>query len=170
MARTRMPRKQPSRKGKIPGGPSTVPGGPSRIPGNPGLSGRRHQIRDMKGRFVSGGSGFTWVGLEQMADNMERVGKRVENARRKAAERLSMEMQAYARLHAPWKDRTGNARAGLKTVVIHNEQTQRSTVYLGHSVPYGIWLEVRFGGRNSIIIPTIFRFRTRTGAAVKEML
>ena len=35
------------------------------------------------------------------------------------------------------------------------------TIFLGHgaNVHYGIWLEVRWGGRFAIIVPTIEHFR-----------
>lgn len=41
---------------------------------------------------------------------------------------------------APWQDRTGAARAGLKAGV-EAEGWQRMTVYFEHGVEYGEWLE-----------------------------
>jgi hypothetical protein len=66
---------------------------------------------------------------------------------------FAAEVQAYAREHAPWEDRTGDARQGLTA-----EGRQRLTSYtvvLYHTVDYGIWLETRWDGRYAIIIPTI---------------
>lgn len=62
-------------------------------------------------------------------------------------------VQSYARRNAPWTDRTGNARQGL--FARHNKTggTHRITVY--HTMPYGIWLEVRHSGRYQIIMPTV---------------
>lgn len=56
--------------------------------------------------------------------------------------------------NATWTDRTGNARAGLDAVTEHVPFVRHSIVLL-HKVAYGIWLEVRFGGRYAIIIPAM---------------
>jgi hypothetical protein len=57
---------------------------------------------------------------------------------------------------ARWTDRTGNARSGL-TAIADNSRSQswHYEIVLFHSVPYGIWLEVRFAERYAIIKPTI---------------
>jgi hypothetical protein len=62
--------------------------------------------------------------------------------------------QSYAREHAPWKDHTSNARNGLMAVHTHIAGFHnRITVF--HTMPYGIWLEVKNNGEYAIIIPTI---------------
>lgn len=58
------------------------------------------------------------------------------------------------RANAPWTDRTGNARAGLKAVHESEPMVEHRLVLL-HSMPYGIWLEVRWSGRYAIIAPTM---------------
>ena len=58
------------------------------------------------------------------------------------------------RENAPWKDRTGNARAGLKAQHDSTPMVEH-TLVLYHSMPYGIWLEVRWSGRYAIIGPTM---------------
>lgn len=63
-------------------------------------------------------------------------------------------VEAYARDNAPWTDRTTNARNGLRATPEH-EFGSRHAIVLSHSVPYGIWLEVRFAGRYAIIDPTV---------------
>lgn len=63
------------------------------------------------------------------------------------------ELLQYARDNAPWDDRTGDARAGLDYLVsLRNESLE---IALFHTVEYGIWLEIRWGGRYAIIIPTV---------------
>ncbi len=63
--------------------------------------------------------------------------------------------ESYARENAQWTDRTGNARNGLQAkhvavpMVVH-----RLVVF--HTMPYGIFLEVRWSGKYAIIGPTIF--------------
>jgi hypothetical protein len=61
--------------------------------------------------------------------------------------------QAYMRHNAPWRDQTSNARNGLKATTMHVPFKSHSII-LSHGVPYGIWLEVRFSGKNAIITPT----------------
>lgn len=63
------------------------------------------------------------------------------------------ELVDYARSHAPWNDRTGDARLGLESAVLLTDDSLLVELY--HTVEYGIWLEVRWGGRYAIIIPTI---------------
>lgn len=62
---------------------------------------------------------------------------------------------AYARLNAPWTDRTSNARNGLFAVTELDVRKGAYRLIIAHGVPYGIWLEVRFAGRYAIIRPTI---------------
>ncbi|MGE3487447.1 MAG: hypothetical protein AB7L09_22225 [Nitrospira sp.] len=52
---------------------------------------------------------------------------------------------------APWTDRTTAARNGL--VAIPENQDDGASMHLIHSVPYGIWLEIRWSGRYAIIGP-----------------
>src|SRR4051794_34505418 len=54
---------------------------------------------------------------------------------------------------APWKDRTGNARATLNARATH-DKTQHVLRLFG-GMPYQIWLEIRWAGRYAIITPQI---------------
>lgn len=62
-------------------------------------------------------------------------------------------VEEYARTNAPWEDRTGDARAGLKASVEHGGGDV--TLTLEHTVEYGLWLEVIQNGRFATIMPTI---------------
>lgn len=75
---------------------------------------------------------------------------------RAQAERVARDMQAYAQANAPWEDRTGDARAGLTASV--GVEGDDVVISLYHTVDYGIWLEVRWGGQYAIIQPTIEHF------------
>ena len=68
---------------------------------------------------------------------------------------FAMEMEAYARSNAPWEDRTGDARGGLTGQVDTSAETGTLSVNLFHTVDYGVWLEIRWGGKYAIIIPTM---------------
>lgn len=75
--------------------------------------------------------------------------------------------ETYARTNAPWVDRTGNARAGL--FAAHNKVPMvehRLIVY--HTMPYGLWLEVRWSGRYAIIGPTMFHIAPQLAVTVAE--
>jgi len=66
-------------------------------------------------------------------------------------------IEAHMKVNAPWTDRTGNARAGLFAKAGH-QRGQRHWIDLGHRVPYGIWLEVRFAGKYAIVLPSLILF------------
>jgi len=62
-------------------------------------------------------------------------------------------VQDYMRSNAPWTDRTSNARNGLFARATSGGVVHSIVAY--HTVPYGIWLEVRHSGKYAIITPTI---------------
>jgi hypothetical protein len=65
-------------------------------------------------------------------------------------------LENYAKLNAPWKDRTSNARNGLAARSGRDSKTHY--IVLFHQVPYGIWLETRWSAKYAIIMPTIDHF------------
>lgn len=77
-------------------------------------------------------------------------------------------VQDYAREHAPWTDRTGNARGGLFARA-ENKPPQFSII-LYHTVPYGIWLEVAHDRQYRIIEPTIQAEGKRIMAALNKLI
>lgn len=60
----------------------------------------------------------------------------------------------HCKMNAPWTDRTTNARSGLG-VEFEHVPGFRHGFAIYYSVPYGIFLELRWSGRFSIVIPTI---------------
>lgn len=172
-------------KRKIPG----VTG--KRVPGNPGMPRmvgahvtrvprqadsstfrefNRTQIKDTRGRFM-GGWGFAWQGLADVATNVFDFAVETEEALAEAMEGLKDEMVAYAQENAIWIDHPGeheDARKNIQGVVV-KEGDGTYSIYLGHgkNVYYGIWLEVRWGGKYAIILPTIYKFAPTIGERVK---
>ena len=75
--------------------------------------------------------------------------------------------ETYARTNAPWTDRTSNARNGLSVVhtkvpmVVHQLITY-------HTMPYGLWLEVRWSGRYAIIGPTMLHISPQLAIVLAE--
>jgi hypothetical protein len=66
---------------------------------------------------------------------------------------FAKDVEDYAREHAPWEDRSGEARSGLKAEA--RQRLWTYTIILYHTVDYGIWLEIRWDGKYAIILPTI---------------
>lgn len=63
------------------------------------------------------------------------------------------QVEGAARQGATWTDRTSAARNGLSAEAYRTKTSHG--IILSHSVPYGIWLEVRWNGKYRIIVPTI---------------
>jgi len=117
-------------------------------------------LRDSVGRFVKDGVGFSWQGLDLFDQSMKKYADDWQDYRRKVAAELGPVMEQYMKANAPWKDRTGLARDGLKAVVVHRDKDGSSDISLGHSMFYGIFLEDKtYGGISyAIILPTIRYF------------
>ena len=130
----------------------------------------RQQIKDTRGRF-KGGWGFAWQGLADVATNVYDFSVETEDQLRDAMEELKDEMVEYAKQNAQWIDHPGvheDARSNIQGVVV-KEGDGTWSIYLGHgkNVYYGIWLEVRWGGKYAIILPTIYKFAPTLGEKVK---
>lgn len=76
---------------------------------------------------------------------------------------------AQAKTNAPWEDDTGNARNGLNAEVsVPRKYTYVLTLY--GSVPYQLWLEVRFAGKYAIIMPTVKSYAPKVFASLHGLL
>lgn len=94
--------------------------------------------------------------------------KIIPKAMAAAAGRTAPMAESWMRSNAPWTDQTTNARSGLRaTPRISSKQV---AVVLSHSVPYGIWLEVRWGGRYAIIEPALREFAPRMMQMVAKLI
>ena len=91
---------------------------------------------------------------EQMARNVQDYQARVIVAIKALAQYFAVKMQGEMRQNAPWEDRTGRARGGLFTLVDDTAATA-VTIYLSHTMSYGLWLEIADGGYYAIIMRTI---------------
>lgn len=132
------------------------------MPADPVLYGARgrFQVRDDLGRFVTGGSGIEWQGLELLDRGFENFGVRMHMIAAETAEALAPVMEQYMKTHARWQDRTTDARKGLTAIAVHERDA--SLVYCGYSTntPYGFFLEnyTYRGVSYAIVAPTIERF------------
>jgi hypothetical protein len=95
--------------------------------------------------------GIEWSG--DLSGNLQTLGARTKARMVATAKYIAPQIQSDMRANAPWKDQTGNARNGLFTTV--KVATNRVDIVLYHSVPYGIWLELRWSGKYAIITPSL---------------
>lgn len=85
-----------------------------------------------------------------------------------AAQKTQADAVAYMKSNAPWTDQTGNARNGLNGVV--EADNEGVSIVLFHSVPYGVFLETRWSGRYSIIMPTVKIYGKKYMSLVKSVM
>lgn len=93
--------------------------------------------------------GFKFSGT--LVQNIRTMDDRVQRNVLAAAHWSAPQGEAYMRNNASWTDRTGNARNGLRATVVQGPDSV--AIVLFHSVPYGVFLEVRWGGKYAIIAP-----------------
>lgn len=62
--------------------------------------------------------------------------------------------EGWMKENAPWTDRTGNARSGLRALAEHIP-FKTYALHIWHTMSYGIWLEVRQSGKYAILLPTL---------------
>lgn len=95
-----------------------------------------------------------WGGqLDEMAHRLGVMRTALTQAVTELLQAYGQQIQASAQDGAPWTDRTSNARQGLRTAVEGGPEQFALVLY--HTATYGIWLEVRWGGRWSIIMKTL---------------
>ena len=110
--------------------------------------------------------GITWSG--NLSGNLNTLGAKTKARMVAVAKYVAPQIQSDMRSNAPWEDQTGNARNGLFAV------TQVSTnvvdIVLYHSVPYGIWLELRWSGKYAIITPSLAKWGPKTMSLLSKAL
>ena len=94
------------------------------------------------------GGGFDWEG-ELLVRNISQLDRKIKRAMVAAAGRTAAQSEGWMKSNARWTDRTGNARNGLTARAQTGDDSV--SVVLAHSVPYGIYLELRWDGRYAII-------------------
>lgn len=106
------------------------------------------------------GTGIVWVKTpsQTLIPALNDYQRKLTNAIKTLADYFAQKMQDEARRMAPWQDRTGNARSGLFAVA-EAAATDLITIYVshGHTVYYGVFLELAHGAKYAVIMPTIER-------------
>jgi hypothetical protein len=77
-------------------------------------------------------------------------------------------MQGYARTAAPWQNRTGNARQGLRGGMYKEDKD--IFAYIAHSVDYGIFLELCNDGKYAILEKTRDKFASEARKGAERIM
>jgi hypothetical protein len=93
--------------------------------------------------------------FDSLTPALKKLLPRVDAAVDLVFDRYEAIAETYARTNALWHDNTGNARAGLSAQHDAEPMVQHTLTVYG-SMPYTIWLEVRWSGKYAIIGPTLF--------------
>lgn len=96
-------------------------------------------------------SGMRWEG--NLTARLNQFGPKAKRAMVASAGYVAPQAESYMKQNAKWTDRTGNARQGLGAQVV--AERNKVAVVLYHTVPYGVYLELRWGGKYAIIEPTM---------------
>lgn len=80
-------------------------------------------------------------------------------------------IEAHMKQKAPWKDRTTNARNGLFATAVKISRTVFAII-LGHSVTYGIFLELgtQYMKARPIIVPSLEEFGPKVVRTLNKIL
>ena len=97
---------------------------------------------------MAGRARFTWDS-QNLSTTLRNAPSRINTAVMAAINYQARRSESYMRENARWTDRTSNARNGLMAYT-YKDGGQYNIILL-HSVPYGIWLEVRWSGKYGII-------------------
>lgn len=105
-------------------------------------------------------NGFEWViPPSVMAEGIRRYGQKAIAGAKAVADMNAAAAQNEMRRNAPWTDRTGNARSGLFSTANMEGSDKIVIVFShGHTIDYGVHLEMGHGGKFAIIAPTLQRY------------
>jgi hypothetical protein len=115
-------------------------------------SGSRVRFRDAKGRFIHS-PGNTVRIFDQIGPRLSLGPAVTESAVEDVLEFYRDQVEQWMKESAPWEDQTGDARDGLTAEV--ERRGSEFSLYVYHTVDYGIWLEVRWNGRYAILTPAV---------------
>ncbi len=114
---------------------------------------------------------FTWqTHPSEVAGNVASYAERVLQGIFALADVFAARMEAAAKGGAPWSDRTGAARQGLRGFAV--KEATRVVLYLVTSVKYGVYLELGTSkmAPRPIIMPTLERNFAPLMSAVRGLI
>ena len=102
-----------------------------------------------------GGVTFKWAKEPvELGRDIERFGRLVGSKVEQAVRATGIEAAGRMKQNRPWSDVTGNARRGLRSEVAVRDRL--ISLYLIHSVEYGVNLELGHAGYYAVIVPEIY--------------
>lgn len=122
-------------------------------------------------------SGIIWdVSPTVLVKGLDDYATRIRKALGALADFFAARLEAYAKQNAPWTDRSGNARQGLRAFAI--KTAVRVIIYLVHSESYGKYLELGTTNEDKsermaprpIIVPTLEAHYAEIMAAVRRLV
>ena len=114
-------------------------------------------------------STFEWtVPPSQLETNLGRFAQLLLEATLDLARYFAAKIEAYAKVHAAWTDRTGNARQGLFARAYRVAASV--VIVLSHKMDYGIWLEIAHSGKYAIILKTLERHYAEVLRGYKQLV
>lgn len=96
------------------------------------------------------------IDVDGVLSGLSDYGDRALASLNRTGSATAVNMEYYAKANRPWTDRTGNARRTLEGVA--GRQGNRFSVGVEGHMPYSVFLELGFGGRYSILAPTVRHF------------
>jgi hypothetical protein len=97
---------------------------------------------------------FRMVGAQEITIHIKKLELETDAKTATLVDYFGDVAEAHMKTTAPWTDRTGNARNGLGAIGEHLG-IGHYALTLFHRMPYGIWLEVKYSGRDAVILPSI---------------
>lgn len=126
-------------------------------------------LRNSKGQFRGRGKhNNSFFETNTLSEGIAQFESKMLNSFDNIISGFREEMVQYARTNAPWDDRTGDARAGLEAEYVEDDFTLNLVLY--HTVDYGPWLEIRWGGKYAVILPTLEVMGVKLLAACQGMM
>jgi hypothetical protein len=112
---------------------------------------------------------FRWdIPPSVLARRAEDYRRRLLDAVYQLAQVFAARIEAYAKAHARWTDRTGNARQGLTSRAFRT--AAGVVIALWHTMSYGIWLEVAHAGKYAIILEALEQHYGPLMAALRQLV
>lgn len=94
------------------------------------------------------------VSASDLMDGLVELAMTVPQKVQAGAAAVAAEMEGYAKLNAPWTDRTGNARRTMTGFAQWSDSGDLVVGVAGH-MDYSPKLELRHGRRYAILVPTV---------------
>lgn len=117
---------------------------------------------------MASNSASVTIDLSQLMINLDNLTDQTDKAVLGLMSYWAGRVGSAAKTGAPWTDRSTNARSGL----ISGAGKKGSThfIVLAHRVNYGVFLEIRWSGKYSIILPTLEAYGPKVMQSFEKLM